>query len=103
MSVETERTESNKQEDINSDSQLEPSREHDSSTGAEKDAPEMDIDPENEVTGIKLLLIHTGICLCTFLIGLVSCSLEDLAKDGATANKRLGLQSDRNSSPSHHI
>lgn len=29
------------------------------------------IDPENEVTGIKLLLIHIGICLCTFLIGLV--------------------------------
>ncbi|KAI0444324.1 major facilitator superfamily domain-containing protein [Xylaria telfairii] len=29
-----------------------------------------DIDPENEVTGIKLLLIHTAICLCTFLVGL---------------------------------
>ncbi|KAH4161849.1 hypothetical protein HBI04_127330 [Parastagonospora nodorum] len=28
------------------------------------------IDPENEVTGIKLLLIHIGICLCTFLVGL---------------------------------
>lgn len=31
-----------------------------------------DIDPENEVTGVKLLLIHIAICLCTFLIGLVS-------------------------------
>jgi hypothetical protein len=30
------------------------------------------IDPENEVTGIKLLLIYIGICLCTFLVGLVS-------------------------------
>ena len=85
MSVENERTES-KQEDIKSDPQLEPSPEIDSSKSAEKDAPKMDIDPENEVTGIKLLLIHTGICLCTFLIGLVSCSFEKLAKDGATAN-----------------
>lgn len=32
------------------------------------------IDPENEVTGAKLLLIHLGICLCTFLIGLVKTS-----------------------------
>ena len=30
------------------------------------------IDPENEITGVKLLLIHTGICLCNFLVGLVS-------------------------------
>lgn len=30
-----------------------------------------DIDPENEVTGIKLVLIHIAICLCTFLVGLV--------------------------------
>jgi hypothetical protein len=29
------------------------------------------IDPQNEVTGAKLLLIHAGLCLCTFLIGLV--------------------------------
>ncbi|KAI1420133.1 MFS general substrate transporter [Xylaria sp. FL1777] len=29
-----------------------------------------DIDPENEVIGVKLLLIHIAICLCTFLIGL---------------------------------
>ena len=38
---------------------------------AAKDDFEDTIDPENEVTGAKLLLIHTGICLCTFLIGLV--------------------------------
>ncbi|KAK4169836.1 putative HC-toxin efflux carrier [Cladorrhinum sp. PSN259] len=29
-----------------------------------------DIDPANEVTGPKLLLIHLAICLCTFLVGL---------------------------------
>ncbi|PYI10683.1 MFS general substrate transporter [Aspergillus sclerotiicarbonarius CBS 121057] len=28
------------------------------------------IDPENEVKGVKLLLLHTGLCLCTFLVGL---------------------------------
>lgn len=31
-----------------------------------------DVDPENEIQGIKLVLIHTAICLCTFLVGLVS-------------------------------
>ena len=50
--------------------------EHEGSDNINKEPPEMDIDPENEVKGVKLLLIHTGICLCTFLIGLVS-----LAKD----------------------
>lgn len=30
------------------------------------------IDPENEVTGLKLVTIHIAICLCTFLVGLVS-------------------------------
>ncbi|RYP09460.1 hypothetical protein DL764_001285 [Monosporascus ibericus] len=29
-----------------------------------------DIDPANEVQGMKLVLIHLAICLCTFLIGL---------------------------------
>ncbi|KAI1270277.1 major facilitator superfamily domain-containing protein [Xylariaceae sp. FL1019] len=29
-----------------------------------------DIDPADEVTGVKLLLIHTSMCLCTFLVGL---------------------------------
>jgi hypothetical protein len=41
---------------------------------AKRGAAEMDIDPENEVKGLKLLVIHTGICLCTFLIGLVKLS-----------------------------
>jgi hypothetical protein len=36
--------------------------------------PDYSIDPENEVTGAKLILIHIGICLCTFLIGLVKIS-----------------------------
>ncbi len=31
-----------------------------------------DIEPENEVQGMKLILIHLSICLCTFLVGLVS-------------------------------
>ena len=31
-----------------------------------------DIDPANEVQGPKLVLIHFAVCLCTFLIGLVS-------------------------------
>lgn len=31
-----------------------------------------DIDPANEVQGVKLVVIHLSICLCTFLIGLVS-------------------------------
>lgn len=29
------------------------------------------IDPDNEVKGPKLLLLHIGLCLCTFLVGLV--------------------------------
>lgn len=31
-----------------------------------------DIDPANEVRGMKLVLINIAICLCTFLVGLVS-------------------------------
>ena len=61
-----------KQDDTNDNTQLESPRGHVSSNGTKKKPPEMDIDPENEVKGIKLLLIHTGICLCTFLVGLVS-------------------------------
>ncbi|KAI0201103.1 major facilitator superfamily domain-containing protein [Astrocystis sublimbata] len=37
--------------------------------GAQDDIND-DIDPENEVTGVKLLLIHISLCLCTFLVGL---------------------------------
>ena len=61
-----------KQDDTKDNTQLESPQGHVSSNSTEKEPPEMDIDPENEVKGIKLLLIHTGICLCTFLIGLVS-------------------------------
>jgi len=39
--------------------------------GATSDSPP-EIDPENEVNGLKLYLIHSVICLCTFLVGLVS-------------------------------
>ena len=34
-----------------------------------------DIDPANEVQGARLVLIHLAICLCTFLVGLVSVSV----------------------------
>ena len=60
------------QEESRSDEELKQSHENISEKKTEDEAPEMDIDPVNEVKGIKLLLIHTGICLCTFLIGLVS-------------------------------
>ncbi|CAG8960295.1 hypothetical protein HYFRA_00012815 [Hymenoscyphus fraxineus] len=36
----------------------------------ESSVPANDIDPEDEVTGVRLYLIHTIICLCTFLVGL---------------------------------
>ncbi|CAI6331424.1 unnamed protein product [Periconia digitata] len=39
-------------------------------SGVNKDSIDSSIDPENEVTGAKLQLIHMGICLCTFLVGL---------------------------------
>ena len=71
MNVENGKTDAKMQE-IKRITQLEPSRERDISNRANRDAPKMDIDPQIEVTGIKSLLTHTGICLCTFLIGLVS-------------------------------
>jgi hypothetical protein len=62
------------------------------------------IDPENEVTGIKLLLIHTGLCLCTFLVGLVRlCGLNVNVAPGRRLMTLLpGLQSDRNCSPCYY-
>lgn len=36
-----------------------------------EDSVETSIDPENEVQGMRLILIHTAICLSTFLVGLV--------------------------------
>lgn len=71
-----------------------------------------DIDPENEVQGMKLVLIHTAICLCTFLVGLVSFSsaaqqfsLHGLCWAwvyGHLVNGVLGLQPDRHSCSCHH-
>ncbi|KAI0883798.1 MFS general substrate transporter [Annulohypoxylon maeteangense] len=40
------------------------------SQGVAKTDISEDIDPANEVQGVRLLLIHISICLCTFLIGL---------------------------------
>lgn len=33
-------------------------------------AADISIDSRNEVTGLKLLVLHTGLCFCTFLVGL---------------------------------
>lgn len=46
-----------------------------------------DIDPANEVKGTKLALIHLSICLCTFLVGLVSRSFHGCRR--RPANTRL--------------
>ncbi|KAM0798243.1 major facilitator superfamily domain-containing protein [Usnea florida] len=59
-----------KHDETKDNTQFESPQGHDSSNVINEEPPEMDIDPENEVKGIKLLLIHTGICLCTFLVGL---------------------------------
>ncbi|KAF1940885.1 MFS general substrate transporter [Clathrospora elynae] len=40
------------------------------SPSLEEEVVDTSIDPGNEVTGVKLLLVHIGICLCTFLVGL---------------------------------
>ena len=47
-------------------------------TSKDGETPEIneDIDPANEVQGMKLVLIHLAICLCTFLVGLVSVDIE---------------------------
>lgn len=63
---------------------------------------ENDIDPANEVKGVKLYVIHTGICLCTFLIGLVG-SFHVKEKTISTETYyEEGLQSHRNGSPGYH-
>lgn len=44
------------------------------SDNAERDATEQSTTKsENELTGIRLLVVHASLCLCTFLVGLVSC------------------------------
>ncbi|ETS76587.1 hypothetical protein PFICI_11974 [Pestalotiopsis fici W106-1] len=43
----------------------------DPATGGGSETPiNEDIDPRNEVQGVKLILIHLAICLCTFIVGL---------------------------------
>ena len=46
--------------------------EKNSSDDCKEIAEEPSIDPENEIIGLKLLVLHIGLCLCTFLTGLVS-------------------------------
>ena len=36
------------------------------------EATDASIDPRNEITGLKLLILHIGLCLCNILTGLVS-------------------------------
>ncbi|KAH9884989.1 MFS general substrate transporter [Xylariomycetidae sp. FL2044] len=43
---------------------------HGDHPGPDTDGISQDIDPANEVTGVKLVVIHVAICLCTFLVGL---------------------------------
>lgn len=38
---------------------------------ADQDAKDSSIDAANEAQGGRLVLIHTALCLCTFLVGLV--------------------------------
>jgi MFS family permease len=61
------------------------------------------IDPENEVTGAKLILLHTGLCLCTFLTGLVSLSLSSSRSEARRAERWSGLQFDRHRGPGNHL
>ncbi|KAF2184217.1 hypothetical protein K469DRAFT_727769 [Zopfia rhizophila CBS 207.26] len=74
-----------------------------SSAGAVPSVAETTIDPENEVTGATLLLVHTGIYLCTFLVGFDSnliatavvvitsqfSSINDLAKSTLNSPKKI--------------
>lgn len=92
-----------KQEDTGSDTRPEQLQGNDGSTSPEKDPLEMDIDPENEVKGIRLLLIHTSICLCTSLIGLVSFGTQNPRLTELTADLNKGLQLDCDGSSSDHI
>ncbi|KAI0814421.1 MFS general substrate transporter [Xylaria sp. FL0064] len=55
----------------NTSDELSPERRRDRTlAGADETALAGDIDPSNEVRGLKLILIHLSVCLCTFLVGL---------------------------------
>ena len=60
-------------EKANSDSQTRTPLENNGSEGtADREiAGRGAIDVENEITGANLLILHTGLCLCTLLVGLV--------------------------------
>lgn len=65
------------QERVDSDSVVAGSNQPSSPAGTSEKRPatppvDDSIDPANEVQGTKLILIHTALCLCTFLVGLVS-------------------------------
>ncbi|KAK8117396.1 uncharacterized protein PG998_005677 [Apiospora kogelbergensis] len=63
------------QERVDSDSVVAGSNQPSSPAGTSEKRPatppvDDSIDPANEVQGTKLILIHTALCLCTFLVGL---------------------------------
>ena len=66
--------------------------------------PEVDIDPDNGVNRIQLLLNHTGICLCTFLIGRMSRSSWKRTRwNHPIVLLKAGVQPHRNGDSSHHV
>lgn len=84
-----------------------PTQEHDkinekSSSEVERGDTLEDIDPENEVQGIKLLLIHIAVCLCTFLVGLVSITFLYISQENFIDMPCAGLQSHCHCSSQHH-
>lgn len=59
----------NPPDDLQASSALENPKPDDAGNCATEDDP---IGLENEPTVFKLALVHTSLCLCTFLVGLVS-------------------------------
>lgn len=59
----------------------------------ERDVVTGDIDPEDEVKGVKLLILHIGLCLCTFLVGLVWEFLKNVVRTRIADHGRRTLRS----------
>lgn len=65
-------TESTPHEEMASCQGLEAVEKNGTNNSQTMTAADISIDSRNEVTGLKLLVLHTGLCFCTFLVGLVS-------------------------------
>lgn len=63
--------------------------------GAEDDS----IDTNNEVTGWRLLVLHVALCLCTFLVGLVSSA----SRPRDTAKTKEGLHTYCHCCANHYL